>query len=257
MRLVSTALALFLAHLAAASLARANVVLLHNYELNGNLDDSVLGGPAITSQGGTVGASTYAFGDNQGLTLGSPLLTDAATYSIEMRLRLNAVRSSNNSNWIKLIDFKNGTTDNGLYSFDDDADATHSKLEFIPSVSALDVFEPGQFVHIVITRDGTTKDVVAYGNGSAQLLYTDAGDLGVFSGPGQIMRFWQDDSTLTEAGPGEIDFIRIYDSVLTDGEVSALVAVPEAGAWLFMGAAATVVSGLRLVRTKKAHAAAQ
>ncbi len=42
--------------------------LIHTYDLNGSLADA-LGGPALVANGGTLNATNYSFGPNQGLTL--------------------------------------------------------------------------------------------------------------------------------------------------------------------------------------------
>src|SRR5450755_2416140 len=52
-----------------STLARA-ANLIHDYEFNGNLNDS-LGGPALSPDGGTINGATYDFNAGQGLTLSS------------------------------------------------------------------------------------------------------------------------------------------------------------------------------------------
>ena len=208
-----------------AASANAAPIPLHAYELNGNLADT-LAGPDITDEGGTVGAATYSFGPNQGLTIASPGLTNPGEYSIEMRVLLDHVYDY--SGYIKLVDFKNLTSDFGLYSYDTNSDTLDAVLNFYPYDGATHVFEPGQFVHVVLTRNATTKEFVAYGQGSAQVSFTDTYDDALFSALGQVIRFLQDDvgTGYLESTSGQIDFIRIYDSVLSPGDVAQL-AVPE------------------------------
>jgi hypothetical protein len=239
---------LVLTLLSAASASDAAVVLLHEYTFNGTLNDSQ-GGPAIASEGGHLNTgTTYTFGANQGLTLTSPGLTNPGTYSIEMRLSLDAVVGGRDRPWIKLIDFKNLTSDAGLYSYNPETTAdSAAALQFFTHTATSDVFMPGQFVHVVITRDDATKQVTAYGGGGSQLSFVDGpvkgggGDSAVFSDPQQIMRFLQDDvSPGDEAASGQIDFIRINNSVLSASEVSTLAAataVPEASSFVVVGLA--------------------
>lgn len=76
------------------------------FNLNNSLADET-NTVSLTSNGGTLGATNYSFGPNQGPSL-SNVLGD--TYTIEMRFTLDDV-----SGYSKLIDFKNLTSDNGLY----------------------------------------------------------------------------------------------------------------------------------------------
>jgi hypothetical protein len=221
-----------------------SAVMIHDYQLNGNLTD-VLGGPDLTSEGGTIGASTYAFGPNQGLTLSNIGLTNPGNYSIEMRVSLASLNAPTGNPWIKLIDFKDLTSDNGLYSYDGQLDNTGSILQFYPFGGTLDTFTPGTYANVVITRDGTTKEVVTYAQGFGQFSFTDSTDQAVFSNG--IARFLQDDfpTQQAESGSGAIDFIRIYDSVLTADEV-ADANVPDGGSTVaLLGLAMTGIAAVR------------
>lgn len=230
---------------------QAHAVLIHDYQLNGNLIDA-LGGPALTSEGGTIGATSYAFGPNQGLTLNSTGLSNLGQYSIEMRVKLDSLVSAHGSPWIKLIDFKNLTSDVGLYSFDGGLDNTGSIIEFWPVGGTTDTFAPGEYANVVITRDSTTKEVITYAEGFGQFSFTDSGDQAVFSN--DLMRFLQDDTVtgLRESGPGNIDFIKIYDSVLSAEQVEANSNVPDGGSTALMLGASLL--GFGAVRRKlKSH----
>ena len=82
--------------------------IIHDYELNGSYADS-LGGPALAPAGGTLNATNYSFGANQGLSLSS-WLTGSATsgnYSIETTFNFSTL-----SGFRKIIDFKDLTSDN-------------------------------------------------------------------------------------------------------------------------------------------------
>ena len=54
--------------------------LIHDYELNGSFADA-LGGPSLTPNGGTLNATNYTFGPNQGLTLAGRCRTRTTTRS--------------------------------------------------------------------------------------------------------------------------------------------------------------------------------
>lgn len=229
----------------ASSVAHAQ--LIHVYDLNGNLNDS-LGGPSLVAEGGTIGASSYAFGSNQGLTLLNPGLTNPGEYSIEMRVKLDAVRGFSGSRWVKLIDYKNLASDNGLYSFDGDGNPAGSILQFYPVGGTDDAFFPNQYTHVVITRDAATKQVITYGQGYGVFSFTDFNNDAVFTASGNIMRFLQDDypTSRIEANGGEIDYIKVYDSVLSAREVETTANVPDGGSTLaFLGLAFGMVAAVR------------
>ncbi len=80
----------------------------HIYELNGTFADT-LGGPAIVSNGGTLGPTGYTFGAGQGLNVSNAI--NPSTYAIEMLLRIDVT-----SGYRKLIDFKALAADTGLYN---------------------------------------------------------------------------------------------------------------------------------------------
>src|SRR5271165_6304635 len=73
--------------------------LTHNYDLTSSLNDT-LWGPPLVSDGGTLSASGYTFGANQGLSLSSAL-TDAGNYSILMDFSFSTL-----TGYRKILDFK-------------------------------------------------------------------------------------------------------------------------------------------------------
>jgi hypothetical protein len=100
----------------AASIAAADTF---TYELNGSFAESK-GGPSLVPLGGTLGPDSntglrqgYTFGVNQGLSLSGTGAFDA--YSIDVRFYFDDVNASINT-FQKILDFKNRTSDSGLYS---------------------------------------------------------------------------------------------------------------------------------------------
>jgi hypothetical protein len=80
----------------------------------------------------------------------------------------------------------------------------------------------------VLTRDDATDIVRGYVNGVEAWNFVDSTGAAVFSGPNQIMRFFQDDnvSGQAEARGGFLDHIRIHNHVLTGAQVAALETAP-------------------------------
>jgi hypothetical protein len=177
--------------------------VLHDYELNNSLADT-LGGPALVALGGVLTASDYAFGPNQGLNL-SGALNDPAEYTIELLFSFDAL-----SGYQKIIDFADLGTDFGLYTYD-------SELVFYDAdeTTGANLFSPNTQHQIVLSRDDSNDVVRVHVNGNQVFNFVDSFDIAVFSGPGQVIRLFQDDNVSgnVEAGSGFVDRIRIYDQV--------------------------------------------
>jgi hypothetical protein len=220
----------------------ASAALVHDFRFDGDLTDQ-LGGPAAINNGGVLGATGIAFGLNQGPTLNSVVPTSA--YSIEMAFSLSAV-----SGYRKILDFKGLTADAGLYIYG-------GRLAFYPVTSGPTVIADNQFVYVVLTRDAAGV-VTGYINGAQEISFTDSSNYSTFSQPMQSARFFQDDAATggNEASRGFVDYIRIYDTALSSGEVGGLVppgvnAVPEPATWGMMIIGFGLVGGTMRRRVAK------
>jgi hypothetical protein len=201
----------------------------HDYELNGSFNDA-LGGPALASGGGSLGATGYRFGVNQGLALGNALI-DGADYSIEIRLSFDDNLTTNSNTWLKIIDFKNLSSDDGLYSYLNSGAKT---LDYCVCGTqhngTADVFSGGKLVDVLLTRDKATGLVKGYANGIEQFSFVDVTGSAVFNTSDKIINFVRDDNVVTgEASSGFVDRIRIYDGAI------APVPEPETYAMLLAG----------------------
>lgn len=206
------------------------VAPVHEYLFADTLADS-RGGPALQSLGGTVGTGSYTFAPGEGLLLDGAL-TSGAGYSIEIVARLDQI-----SEYRRLLDFKDGTSDLGLYNF-------AGSLSFPPTIfGTSNVISTTAFVTILLTRDSGSDELTGYANGVAQFSLTDTSGTAIFSAPGARMVFFRDDNVFPgEHSSGTVTSIRIFDRGLSATEVVALYApVPEPGTW------ALVATGLGLV----------
>ena len=101
-----------------------------------------------------------AFSQNNGLSLSSTTgVVPNDTYTIVMLFSLEQT-----SGFRRILDFKNGTSDNGLY-------AQNGYLYFYPTASASSVsISANTYVQVVITRD-TSGTVTGYVDGVQQFQF--------------------------------------------------------------------------------------
>jgi subtilisin family serine protease len=121
------------------------------------------------------------------------------------------------SGFKRIVDFKNGTSDNGLYVQD-------GRLRFFPHTQRGPTPIPANtYVQVALTRN-SAGTVTGYVNGVRQFTFTDtAGDAVISSN--DALRFFRDNESggaNTEHSAGSAARIRLYDFALTPGEVSAL-----------------------------------
>jgi hypothetical protein len=136
----------------------------------------------------------------------------------------------------KVFDFQNLSSDDGLYI----NDATG--LLYFNGVAAATGGTPavsGTYTQIVLTRDGATGEVSVYQDGSLAFDFDDSSDLAVLGdsvspSSNAYLTVFKDDDTGVGSGVtdettvGDIARLRLYDGVLTAGQVAALdTVVPE------------------------------
>lgn len=215
--------------------------LIHDYQFQNSLADS-LGGPSLTSLGGTVGAGEYAFGAQQGLSLSGALTaSQIGNYSIYMDFEFNDL-----SGYKKIVDFKNLASDNGLYNLS--SDLNYYNFSF----GADGAFTAGSFAQVVLTRDSASGLVTGYVNGLEQIQFTDTTSDAVFNAANNVINFFQDDNVTggRESTSGAVSEIRIYDGALTASQVAALTAAPEPMSLVLTGAGLLlcIARGRKLIR---------
>ena len=153
------------------------------------------------------------FDDNSGVQL-SPTANEMApsAYTIVVLFE------SRHEGFVRLIDFKNGTADTGLYS-------QEGYLSFY-NLAAGAATIGSTFVQVVLTR-GADGTVSGYVDGAQQFTFTDTTSQAVISN--DTLRFFQDNTSGGagfEASPGAVARIRLYDKALTASEVGSLNQLP-------------------------------
>ena len=207
-----------LRHLLSATLLfasfSAHAELIHQYRLNNSLVDD-FGGPSLVANGGSFTADRYVFGTNQGLTLNENL---GSVYTIDF-----VYNFSNQTSYRKLIDYRNRTSDNGVYTHTGRAlffvGGTYggTGTQMLPNVDS----------QVTVTRDASGA-MKAFVNKELMFSFMDSGSALTF---GNIASFFMDDGAVGgEASPGQVDYIPIFNNALSVAEVSALgsaIAPPE------------------------------
>ncbi|MDC6169856.1 PEP-CTERM sorting domain-containing protein [Paucibacter sp. XJ19-41] len=198
------------------------------FQLNDGPSDS-RGGATLNTHGGSFADGHYHFGVNQGLSL--QLAQPLASYTIDMRFALDQT-----SSYARLLDFKSGASDRGLYAYQD-------ALTFYRAGASLmgtTALQAQQMQRLQLSRDDASKEVRAYLDGVLQFRFQDlAGDALFQAGAGRSTqaRFFIDDGS-TEASRGRVDYIAVYDRALRPaelGDISSPVPEPKSYALLLAG----------------------
>jgi hypothetical protein len=218
----------------------------HLYLLNQSLND-VHGGPSLVSFGGSITAAGYSFAvGSSGLAL-SNVLTDS-DYSIDLSISFSEL-----SAYRRIVAFKSSPdSDNGFYTHSSAAAGSpgvpDAALNFYRGAGYASLYVEGASNVVVLntpTRVTLTRSsagmVTGYVNGVQQFSFDDANGQALFTGPGAIARFF-DDENQVEDPAGIASYIRIYDTALDGAQVAALtVPVPEPETYVLM------LAGLGLV----------
>lgn len=191
-----------------------------DYLFQGSLESSLGPAPDLAGVGAgsgvfTVDASTgttvLRFAGGRGLSLAPTTgVIRSSAYTIELLFRLDFV-----SKYRKIIDFKGGSDDSGLYVLD-------GCLTFFPKEqNAFTSIGADSYVQVVLTRDSSDR-VVGYVDGVRQFGFADTRGLAEVNAK-KTLRFFVDDHTTTgEHSSGAVSQVRLFDQPLTPSEVAAL-----------------------------------
>lgn len=207
----------------AASAISSSATLQADYQFQNTRNSSVGSPPALADLGtnsfssatvDSTSTTVLTFSQNDGLSLSSTSgVVPNGTYTIVM---LFSIQST--SGYRRILDFKNGSSDNGLY-------ANNGYLYFYPPASASSAsISANTYVQLVITRD-SSGTVTGYVDGAQQFQFSDSSNHGVIDSNNTI-RFFRDDNSSSEASAGAVARIRIYDGALTATQVAALSRLP-------------------------------
>lgn len=178
-------------------------------------DLNVLGTGAFMNEGLTelscIPRPVYGFTQNSGVQFDNGLAGNfiGTTYSIEMYFKFLS-----DGLFKRIIDFKNQTSDSGLY-------CTTTILNFYDGLTVnTTAFVANQYVHLVMTRDGATNEVILYIDGAFGGSFIDNGGLAL-TDTSNVINFFQDDLVFGgESRPGRIALLKLYDNVIDAATVN-------------------------------------
>ncbi len=213
----------------------------HVYNLNATLADAN-GGPALASLGGTLSASGFTFGANQGLSLTGVF---GPMYTVAMRFSF-----ANVDGYRRMIDFQNRASDTGPYVLNGASNF------YNVSTGSTSPYTPDQLGLTIFTRTAGGL-FSAYFDGALQYQFLDGANLAAPST--NTVSFFQDDVSVGgEASAGFVNYIATWDQALSEQEVAAFVpgravtTVPEPSSLLLVGAGLLFAS---VARTRKRRTA--
>lgn len=183
--------------------------------LSGSATNGEYADQTINTSTGTCGAGAqkvFAFNEGGGLSYPNNTFING-TYTIHIFFKFNTGMSNG---YKRVIDFKNSTTDNGLYINGDD-------LNFYPTGNqgTLNFFLADKYYLITLVRNAATNIVKVYVNGEIFVSsYTDnSGDYVPTTSTTPVIFFRDDNSVPNEDAAGAIRYLSLKPVVATDAEV--------------------------------------
>lgn len=200
--------------------------LIHDYQLDGTLDDT-LGGASMTAIGTPVQTATGVdFFNGNGLQLAGSAFTNATAYTVLMSFRVD---SANGAFGYGGIFAPRTTGGQALYVF---GPGTEKVLTYYSGGNrAPVVFTYGEMHDVAFVREASGAIRIYVDGVSATAAFYPAPENSAID-PLGVAQFF---STGGENASGFVDRIRIYDGALSNAEIAAAFApVPEPGSWAMM-----------------------
>ncbi|MBD0833393.1 HYR domain-containing protein [Aestuariibaculum sediminum] len=223
--------------------------LVHNFEFNGNFNDSKSTGISLTPD--NIATSSFQTNPNGwtwtqptspggGLVLQTDQLSDPQSYSLGFRIEFDQTSPG----YKKILSFKGQTDDNGLYYH-------NSNLQFYPfgANNAL-TYAANTFYDFVFVRNSSDniKVYIVDASGSVTQVY-DESDVSDASVPHQVngkyeFLFFKNDNVGTEhTTGGTIRGIRLWDAPLSAAEISGALSSVTTGDPLVVTSGSATFSG--------------
>ncbi len=168
--------------------------LVRRYSFDRGLGDQLRRGPALLPLGGQISHGYYLFGPGQGLRLEDAGV--GAHYALQFDFRCGG-----SAGYQKLLDFKNGTEDLGLYMY-------QGQLTFY-TLATGGAPRPGGEHRIRLERNHSTRLVRVFLDLKPAFAFLDLDDAAVFESR-RALFFLDDRTTSSEQGPGALRSLLVW-----------------------------------------------
>lgn len=163
-----------------------------------------------------INRTVVAFPAGDGLTLtNASVVLSNNRYSVVVLFRFATI-----NRWNRILDFKNRTSDWGLYAY-------YNNLNFYNiTTGSGGSMQAGTYLQVVLTRDAAGL-VAGYVNASPEISFSDAGGEALLSADNALNFFRDDFVVQNEHSAGAAARVRIYDDALSPAQVAALDRLPD------------------------------
>ena len=188
------------------------------YNFNNSLNEINGAGPALTvlgTQGNYVidtlneiagsNKTVYRFEKNNGVQFNNVAAGNflGETYTIEIYFVFDEL-----SSWKRVVDWKNRKTDYGAYVY-------YGQLNFYPYLYSTEApVAAHEYTYYVITRDGSSKNVLIYTDAEVKINFTDNNNDAVVDQDGVVNFFYDDLAVPGEAASGAVALLKLYNYAL-------------------------------------------
>ncbi len=198
--------------------------LVADFRLENSLADSMEVATRLVELGETTFQTDTVDGVNKtvlNFPAGGGVALESASnlFSYEIYTIVLLFQFENTGSWRRLIDFKNRSSDTGLYAYG-------ANLQFYNvSTGSGGSILPDTYIQVALTRD-LSKNVNGYVNGNPEINFVDNSDSAVIDSS-DILSFFRDDLLVkNEHSAGSVARIRIYNRALTRQEIGLLDRLP-------------------------------
>jgi hypothetical protein len=166
-----------------------------------------------TVYGNSQSVLAFPYDNGLGLAPTTSVLSNNGIYTIGILARFNNLAGQ----YTRLIEFKNGTNDRGLYFYN------HQLVFFSYGIYGPTIVNENAYAFVVLTRDGAGM-ITGYVNGWPQFTVDDSSNQYGVIDSNNVLRFFQDNLTGAsgEDSAGAVARIRIWDGVLSADDIAAL-----------------------------------
>lgn len=213
--------------------------LVHNFEFNGNLNDTEPSGLVLTISNTTTNSfltSPNAWTWRQptspggGLVLKTNAIPNPASYSLGFRIEFDETGTSGSSGYKKILSFLGLNEDKGLYFH-------NGNLVLFPFTENNSIqYQPNTFYDFILTREfnNDLKVYIVEANGTVTQVYNvndnTSSTIPLLNGGMREFHFFMNDVTATEHTPGgTVRGIRLWDAPLSPSEIAGALSSVTTG----------------------------